>query len=108
MIYPHFTSSFLREQGEPIMKKWRCGICLLLMLVFLPAVPVAAEPTVTSPGAILMEASTGQILFEKDSHTPLRPASVTKIMTILLTYEAVADGRVSMDDLVTVSRQAAG
>ena len=90
------------------MKKWRCGICLLLMLVFLPAVPVAAEPTVTSPGAILMEASTGQILFEKDSHTPLRPASVTKIMTILLTYEAVADGRVSMDDLVTVSRQAAG
>ncbi len=63
---------------------------------------------IQSPGAILMEAHTGTILYEQGSHTQLRPASVTKIMTILLAYEAVRDGRASLDDMVTVSKNAAG
>ena len=63
---------------------------------------------IQSPGAILMEAHTGTILYEQGSHTQLRPASVTKIMTILLAYEAVHDGRATLDDMVTVSKNAAG
>lgn len=70
--------------------------------------PAAASLGITSPGAILMEARTGQILYEQGSHTQLRPASVTKIMTILLAYEAVRDGKATMEDLVTVSENAAG
>lgn len=72
----------------------------------------AAEPSanlgIVSPGAILMEAKTGTILYEQGSHTKLRPASVTKIMTILLAYEAVRDGKATMEDMVTVSHNAAG
>ena len=63
---------------------------------------------IQSPGAILMEAHTGTILYEQGSHTQLRPASVTKIMTILLAYEAVHDGHATLDDMVTVSKNAAG
>ncbi len=63
---------------------------------------------IQSPGAILMEAHTGTILYEQGSHTQLRPASVTKIMTILLAYEAVQQGRAALDDMVTVSKNAAG
>ncbi len=63
---------------------------------------------IQSPGAILMEAYTGTILYEQGSHTQLRPASVTKIMTILLAYEAVQQGRATLDDMVTVSKNAAG
>ena len=90
------------------MKKKRFLPWLLLLLILIPAVPAAAEPEVTAPGAILIEVHTGQILYEKGSHTQLRPASVTKIMTILLTYEAARDGQVSLEDLVTVSETAAG
>ncbi len=70
--------------------------------------PAASSLGITSPGAILMEARTGQILYEQGSHKQLRPASVTKIMTILLAYEAVRDGKATMDDMVTVSDNAAG
>ena len=68
----------------------------------------AVDLGIQSPGAILMEANTGTILYEQGSHTQLRPASVTKIMTILLAYEAVRDGRATLDDMVTVSKNAAG
>lgn len=57
--------------------------------------------------AVLMEASSGKIFYEKNADTPLPPASVTKIMTLLLVIEAVDDGKVSMNDTVTVSERAA-
>ena len=69
---------------------------------------VRTDLGIQSPGAILMEAHTGTILYEQGSHTQLRPASVTKIMTILLAYEAVQQGRATLDDMVTVSKNAAG
>ena len=73
-----------------------------------PASGSTTDLGIQSPGAILMEAHTGTILYEQGSHTQLRPASVTKIMTILLAYEAVRDGRATLDDMVTVSKNAAG
>jgi len=57
--------------------------------------------------ALLMESSTGKILFEKNSHEKLAPASVTKVMTILLIYEAIKQNKISPDDLVTISEHAA-
>lgn len=62
----------------------------------------------SSKSAILMEADTGTILYEKNSHEVLPPASITKIMTLLLIYEAIEDGKIKWEDMVTVSQHAAG
>ncbi|HHU05440.1 MAG TPA: D-alanyl-D-alanine carboxypeptidase [Clostridiales bacterium] len=62
---------------------------------------------VAVPSAILMEKSTGQILYEHNSHQRLAPASITKIMTILLIVEAIENGTLKLDETVTVSSHAA-
>ena len=56
--------------------------------------------------SVLMEADTGAILYEVNAHEKLPPASVTKIMTLLLIYDAVADGKIKWDDMVSVSEHA--
>lgn len=56
--------------------------------------------------AILMDAKSGEIIFEKDIHKKLPPASVTKVMTLLVAAEAIEDGRVSLTDKVTASEGA--
>ena len=61
----------------------------------------------TCESAILIEQTTGKILYEKDAHTQLRPASVTKIMTILLIMEAIENGELSYETEVTCSENAA-
>lgn len=82
-----------------------------------PAVPASAEPLpaladvaapgpLAAPAAVLMDMLTGQVLFEHNADEPRPPASITKIMTMLLTYEAVATGRASWDDQVLVSERA--
>lgn len=85
------------------------GLLLTAGLVFycLPLTALAAEPEVAAPSAVLMEASTGTVLFEKNSHERLAPASVTKVMTLLLVMEALESGRISWDDTVTASETAA-
>lgn len=60
----------------------------------------------SAPSAILMEASTGKVLYEKDADVPLPPASVTKVMTLLLTMEAIDDGRLKYTDMITGSARA--
>ncbi len=62
---------------------------------------------VSAPSAILIEKETGQVLFEKNADSPMQPASVTKVMTILLIVEAVENGSITLDDNVTVSAYAA-
>lgn len=62
----------------------------------------------TSQSAVLMEPTTGTIIYEKNPHERLRPASVTKIMTLLLIYDAAAAGKIKWDDVVTVSENASG
>ena len=66
------------------------------------------ELTLTSHAALLMEKSTGEILYAQNEHDALPPASVTKIMTLLLTMEAIDSGTIGYDDVVTVSAYAAG
>lgn len=62
---------------------------------------------ITAKSAILLEGSTGEILYEKNKDEQLRPASITKIMTLLLIYEAIEDGKISLTDEVSVSEHAA-
>lgn len=87
---------------------WKRIIACLLALCLLPLpMAQAAEPEVAAPSAILMDAATGTVLYEKNAHERLRPASVTKVMTLLLVMEALEDGRISWDDRVTTSEAAA-
>ncbi len=79
-------------------------ILIFLVLFFsLNSVVSADEIYVPSNAAILIERSTGQILYEKNSEERLPMASVTKTMTMLLAIEAVDSGKITMDDIVTVS-----
>lgn len=61
---------------------------------------------VTAPSAILMEMTTGTVLYEKDSDTARPPASVTKVMTMLLIFDALAEGKIQLEDEVTTSEYA--
>lgn len=67
----------------------------------------SAGVSISAPSAILMEASTGTIIYEKNSKEQLRPASITKIMTLILIFDALEAGKISLDDTVTVSEYAA-
>lgn len=60
-----------------------------------------------SKSAIVIEASTGKVLYSKNEHEKLAPASMTKMMTLLLTMEAIDNGKISLDDIITVSANAA-
>ena len=66
----------------------------------------AGSVTVTAPSVFLMEASTGKVLYEKDADTRRPPASVTKVMTILLIYDALSAGKINKEDVVTTSEYA--
>lgn len=66
------------------------------------------DASITAPSAVLMEASTGTILYEKDAHTRRHPASITKIMTLILIFDALEKGSIQLTDTVTVSEHAAG
>lgn len=76
--------------------------------LLLPALPAqGADLEVTAPSAVLMEASTGQVLFEKDPHAVRSCASITKVMTLCLVFEAIDSGRLSLDQTLTASAHAA-
>ena len=74
----------------------------------LPASAAPSGPETAAASAVLMEKESGAVLYEKDARQKLEPASVTKIMTLLLIMEALDSGRIARDDMVTVSAYAAG
>ena len=69
-------------------------------------IPNKTELDLKCKSAILIEADSGTILYEKNSHEKLRPASVTKVMTLLIIMEAIDSGKISMDDMVGCSERA--
>ena len=88
-------------------------ICLLLTL-FLPhaaasalALPDSAVLSISAPSALLMEKETGQVLYEKNADERRPPASVTKVMTLLLLIEDLESGKLKSEDIVTASERAA-
>lgn len=82
-------------------------VCFCVLLGLLPFPAQAANLEVPAKSALLMDVATGTILYESESHTPLPPASVTKVMTMLLIMEAIDQGRIGWDDTVTASEEAA-
>ena len=74
----------------------------------LPASAAPSGPETAAASAVLMEKESGAVLYEKDARQKLEPASVTKIMTLLLIMEALDSGRIARDVMVTVSAYAAG
>lgn len=94
------------------MKKLTASILVFISVCRPLYVNAAQHENITDLGlksksAILMEASTGDILYEQNSDEKLPPASITKIMTLLLIYEAERAGKIKWDDKVTVSQHAA-
>ncbi len=91
------------------MKQWKKITAWICVLGFIwSAVPIhtKAQVSITSPSAILMEASTGQIIFEQNAAERRSPASITKIMTMLLTFEMLDQGKISLEDQVVTSEYA--
>lgn len=94
------------------MRKFKKAFCFVLSSIFIFqvfVVKVKAEGTgidVDAKSALLMEPVSGKILYEKNSHEKFAPASVTKIMTMLLTMEAVDSGKIKLSDKVTASENA--
>ena len=86
---------------------------LFLLLALLPRAPACAEPLrggdlkIAADHAVLMESKTGELLYEKAAHERVLPASVTKVMTLLLIVEDIESGRLKTDDVVTASERAA-
>lgn len=72
-----------------------------------PPAAAADEVSVSAPSVVLMESSTGQVIYEKEPDMLRHPASITKIMTMILIFDALAEGKISLDDTVTVSEYAA-
>ena len=92
------------------MKKLRFSLLSLAVAaaLLLPALPARAEGLeLTAPSAVLMEASTGRVLFEKGPHALRSCASITKVMTLCLVFEAIDSGRLSLDQTLTASAHAA-
>lgn len=116
------------------MKRIILSLFLILQLIFSPLLSISASfvPASTSfaaakassdteedakeskdslnlsaPSAVLMEAKSGTIIYEKDANTSLPPASITKIMTLILIFDALNDGKIKLEDTVSVSEHAA-
>ena len=89
------------------MKKKIIITILTMLFIFIPK-GQALELATTSKEGIIIETTTGKIIFEKNSHEQTAPASMTKIMTLLLTFEKLDSGQISLDDMVHISEQAAG
>ena len=109
---------FLKKILKKILKKTvACLLVFLLTVAMIPsavaqttgAIAESAAPDLALPcaSAILMDAATGQVLYEQNADQALPPASVTKIMTLLLVMEAIDSGKISLTDAVTVSAHAA-
>ena len=84
-------------------RKLTALLAALCITAVLPVHAGAVDLPLTSRAAVLMEKTTGQMLFAQNEHEKLEPASVTKIMTLLLTMDAIDSGALAYDDVVTLS-----
>lgn len=88
-------------------RHWLCAILTAAVLLTTALPATAAEVEISAPSAILMDAATGTVLFEQNADERLAPASVTKVMTLLLVMEALESGKITWNDTVTASETAA-
>lgn len=113
-----FNKNYFNQLINKRIKVIAVSVCMLTAVLIVTLCDVASgfvtaygEETdvlaLESKSAILLEASTGQVIYEKDARVKSAPASITKIMTLLLIFEACENGKLSPDDTVTVSEHAA-
>lgn len=99
----------MKRAIEKVTKKrrrtWFLTVLMAVVSVVSPAAK-AAEPEIQTPHACVMEVSTGEVLYEKKADEQLHPASVTKVMTILLIFEALDAGKLKLDEEVRTSAHA--
>ena len=89
------------------MKRMGILLALCFLLACFPVQAKAADMEVAARSAVLMDMTTGTVLFEQNAHEKLAPASVTKVMTMLLVMEAIDSGRIGWEEAVTTSEAAA-
>lgn len=89
------------------MKRAGWVFAVILLLGMFPQRVLAAELAQEAKSAVLMDVATGTVLYEHNSHEALAPASVTKIMTMLLIMESIDSGKIGWNDTVTASEAAA-
>ena len=89
------------------MKRICLFLAVCLLVTAMPLTARAVELNVAGKSALLMDMTTGKVLYEKNAHEPLAPASVTKVMTMLLIMEAIDSGKIRWEDTVTTSETAA-
>ena len=82
-------------------------LSMVILLTSIVSVNALSETEITAPAAVLMDANSGKILFEKNAHDQRPCASITKVMTLTLVMEAIDSGKIHLDDVVTTSAHAA-
>ena len=87
-------------------KRSLTAVVLTVVLWVATVMPASASVTISAPSAILIESSTGEVIYELNSTERRSPASITKIMTLLLAFEAIDQGKASLADQVIVSQHA--
>lgn len=80
---------------------------MVILLTSIVSVNALSETEITAPAAVLMDANSGKILYEKNAHDQRPCASITKVMTLTLVMEAIDSGKIHLDDVVTTSAHAA-
>ena len=93
------------------MQRKKQFLCVLLLFLFLFVIPQISEAAinryVNARSAILLDMENGRVLFEQNADYLIAPASITKVLTLYLVFEAIKQGRVRLSDKVVVSRRAA-
>ena len=92
--------------GKRILRRCVATVLACVVLVQCSMPTFAAQVSIAAPSAILIEASTGKVIFEQDADTRRSPASITKIMTLLLIFEHLEAGKINLSDQVTTSAHA--
>ncbi len=92
-----------------MVKKSLISVFLSVLLLVVSVIPAGAVQSdlVSAPSAVLMEASTGKILYEKNPHEKRPCASITKVMTLILVFEAIDSGKLKLSEPITASEHAA-
>ena len=108
---PHSHIFYVKKDREVRLlfcKIWKKCVAFTLAVLVLTgsSLHVSAEVTVSAPSAILVEASTGQVIYELNATERRSPASITKIMTLLIVFERLSEGKITLMDEVTVSAYA--
>ena len=95
-------------------KRIICGIMAGILMMMepmsgygMPGEEANGGPEITAPSAVLMEASTGTVICEKNADEPRNPASVTKIMTLILIFDALQSGKIHLTDCILYTSDAA-